>query len=429
MSELDAAVRLRPSWAALVMMALIMALVIAGMIWASVTEVEELTRGEGRVVPTQDIQIVQSLEGGILQELSVSEGERVEKGQVLLRISDVQFASEERGTEAKLAGLRVKKARLEAEIEGRPLELPMDLADFVPDIVASEQALYQSRQRELEDAFRILDERISKAEAGIAETKARISQLYNSRKLLQEELEITRDMVAKRAKPKLEQIRLERELGDMNGEINAQSQKKKGLESELQVAQTEKSSQGNKFRSQSLRELNEVETELAGLREDIKSISDRVARTELRAPVAGIVNSIAVTTLGGVVESAQQLVEIVPMDDALKIIARVKPDEIAFLHPGQPVNVKVTAYDPQQYGALKGKLTRIAANSVTTQEGGVFFEVEVRTDKNYLGTEEKPLRITPGMVANVEIITGKRTILTYLLKPLYRAQARALRER
>lgn len=176
-------------------------------------------------------------------------------------------------------------------------------------------------------------------------------------------------------------------------------------------------------------ELNEVETSIKQLDENLTTIGDRVFRSEIRSPVNGVVNKITLKTIGGVVEPAMQLVEIVPLDDELKIMARVPPHEIAFLHPGQDVNVKITAYDPQRYGSLKGNLVRIGANSVTDREGNVFFEIEVRTDKNYLGTERKPLPITPGMVAETEVITGKRTILEYLLKPILRARDRALTER
>ena len=175
--------------------------------------------------------------------------------------------------------------------------------------------------------------------------------------------------------------------------------------------------------------MNAVEAELSGLKENLKSIGDRVYRTELRSPVTGVVNNIALTTIGGVVEPAMRLVEIVPLDDELKIMARVAPNEIAFLRPGQDVKVKITAYDPQKYGALNGKLVRLGANSVTDREGSVSFEIEVRTDKNYMGTEENPLPITPGMVAETEIITGKRTILEYMLKPILRARSRAFTER
>ena len=429
MSELEAAHHMRPNKAAILLFITIIALVACVFTWSAISQVEEITRAQGQVVPSQDIQVVQSLEGGVLEELLVREGQLVEKGDVLMRISDVQFASQERGTQARSLSLRAKKARLQAEARGLDFELPQEVLQDAPQIAANEKSLYESRQNELKNTYAILDDRISKASAEIAETKAQISRLSNSKKLLGDELEITKEMVRKRAVPKIEEIRLTREISDVSGQINANTQRRRALEAELQVARKERASQLDKFQSQALGELNEVETEIAGLKENLTSISDRVDRAELRAPVTGTVNRIAIKTIGGVVEPAARLVEIVPLDDELKIIAKVQPNEIAFIRPGQPAKVKITAYDPQKYGSLDGELVRIGASSVRDGEGNAFFEIEVRTLKNYMGDEKNPLPITPGMVADVEVITGKRTILEYLMKPILRAKNRAFTER
>ncbi|MBU0799471.1 MAG: HlyD family type I secretion periplasmic adaptor subunit [Alphaproteobacteria bacterium] len=429
MNELAAAANLRPTITSNILLIAITALVAFFIIWATFSKIEEITRGEGQVVPTREIQVVQSLEGGILGELLVSEGDRVQAGQILMRVSDVMFASEERGTEAKFASLRAKKARLEAETRGQPFVLPADLAASAVDIGKSELALYESRQQELTNAKAILQDKISSAESGLAETTAQITRLRNNSALLQQELNITSEMVRQQAVPKLEEIRLRRELSDSQGQLKAEQEKQNGLKAELGAAQKQLKDQDDKFRSQALGELSAVETEMAQLNESLKSIGDRVYRTELRAPVDGIINNIALKTIGGVIEPAHKLIEIVPVDDELKIIAKVRPSDIAFLKVDQPVKVKISAYDPQRYGALDGKLVRIGANSVTDRDGNIFFEIEVRTDKNYLGSAEHKLPITPGMVASTEVITGKRTIMEYLMKPVLRARDRALRER
>lgn len=429
MGELEAATRLRPSRASMFLLFSIIGLFLAFVIWSSAAKIEEITRGQGSVVPSKEIQVVQSLEGGVLEEILVKQGELVEKGQILMRISDIMFASEERGTEAQFLGLRAKKARLQAEAKSEAFVIPEDIQEKAPQIAANEMALYQSRQSELKNAYEILDERIARATADIAEASAQINRLSQNRVLLNQELAITRDMVAKRAVPKLEEIRLNREIGDIGGQINAESQRKLSLQAELNGAIKEREGQKAKFESQALSELNDVVTQISTMKESLKSMGDRVDRAELRSPVDGIVNNIALTTVGGVVEPAMKLIEIVPVDDELKIIARVPPEEVAFLRPNLPAKVKITAYDPQKYGALEGALVRIGANSVRDNDGNVFFEIEVRTEKNYMGNENNPLAITPGMVAEVEIITGKRTILEYLLKPLLRARDRALTER
>lgn len=429
MSELESAVRLKPHVAANIFLISIAAFVAVFIIWASFSRIEQLTRGAGQVVPSQEIQVVQSLEGGILAELLVSEGDRVEKGQILVRISDVAFSSEERGTEAKSLGLRAKKARLDAESNGTPFVLPDDITQKAPQIAANEKALYESRQQELGNAKAIFEDKIGKAEAQKAETQADIKRIRDSRALLNQELQITQEMVRQRAVPKLEEIRLQREASDLSGQLKANEEKLVGLESELSASKRELEDQDDKFHSQALGELNEVETQIRQLEESLKSIGDRVSRADLRAPVAGIINNIALKTIGGVIEPAHKLIEIVPMDDELKIVAKVRPDDIAFLKPGQDVKVLITAYDAQRYGRLTGKLVRIGANSVTDRDGNVFFEIEVRTDKNYLGTAEHPLPITPGMVAETQVITGRRTVMDYLLKPILRARDTALRER
>jgi adhesin transport system membrane fusion protein len=429
MDELQAATNLRPHKASTLLLLSIAALIIFLLIWASTSRIEEITRGAGEVVPSSETQIVQSLEGGILQELLVSEGDMVSKDQILLRISDVTFSSEEKGTEVRFMALGAKKARLQAEISGEEFSIPADIAAALPKIAENERALHSSRQKELTTAKSILDNRIKEARAQIAETTAEIKRLRESKSLLQQELKITVEMVAQSAIPKMEEIRVRREISDVSRQLEGRTEKLPGLEAQLMAAQQERADQDNKFRTQALGELSEVETQIGQLNESLKSIGDRVYRAELRSPVDGIVNNIAIKTIGGVIEPAQQLVEIVPVDDELKIKAKVRPSDIAFLKPGQPAKVKITAYDPQRYGALQGRLTRIGATSVTDREGNVSFEIEVKTDVNHMGTVSKPLPITPGMIAEVEVITGRRTIMEYLLKPILRARDRALTER
>lgn len=429
MSELAAASRTKPTGVSNLLLFSIAALIVILISWASFFKIEEITHGMGQVVPSQEIQTVQSLEGGILQELLVAEGDRVAKGQVLVRISDVMFASEERGVEVKYMSLQAKRSRLEAEANGEEFEASDELRERIPDIVENEEALHTSRQRELANAIAILKDQIDQATAGIAESKAKIKRLKDSRGLMYQELKITSEMVRQKAAPKIEEIRLNREISDATGQVNAEQEKLVGLESELKAAQKQLEDQDDKFRSQALTDLADVKTQMAQLQESLKSIGDRVERAELRSPVDGIVNNIALKTIGGVIEPAQKLIEIVPTDEALKIVAKVKPSDIAFLKIGQPVKVKITAYDPRRYGNLDGKLVRIGANSVTDRDGNIFFEVEIRTDKNYMGSADNKLPITPGMVAEVGVVTGKRTIMEYLLKPILRARDRALTER
>ncbi len=429
MNELEAAYRHKPHLSSQLLLYTVAALVVFFLLWANLSKVDERTHGEGQVVPTREIQVVQSLEGGILQDLLVNEGDRVKKGQVIMRISDVQFSAQERGTEAQFMGLAAKRARLLAEANGAAFVIPEDVAKKAPDVARNEQALHQSRQQELQNSISILDSKIAQDRSNIEESRAQIKRLSDASALQQQELTITSRMVAQQAVPKLEEIRLQREIADTRGQLQAEQQKVNGLQSELAGAMKERKDAEDKFRSQALGELNETETQISQLKENLSSIEDRVSRTEVRSPVDGIVNNIAIKTIGGVIEPAMKLVEIVPVDDQLKIIARVLPKDIAFLKPDQLVRIKITAYDAQRYGALDGRLVRIGANSVTDREGNAFFEIEVRTARNYLGTPEHPLPITPGMVATTEIITGRRSIMEYLLRPMLKMRDKAFSER
>lgn len=428
MEELEAATRMKPTLTSNAMLIAIGGFVVIAFLWAAFSKVEELTRGSGQVVPTREIQMVQSLEGGILQELLVTEGDIVEKDQPLLKIDDIASSSEERGTEAQSLGLRAKRARLQAEAKGKAFVMPADIIQKAPKVAKNEEDLYRSRQEELANAKSITVNKIEKATAGLEEVKAKIQRLTDSRGLLNQELAITREMVRQKAAPKLEEIRINREINDLSGQINEATEAKAGLEAELASAQKEGKDQDDKFRTQAFGELSQVETQITQLEQSLTAIGDRVNRAELRSPVRGVVNKIALKTIGGVIEPAMKLVEIVPLDDELKIVARVPPHEISFLKPGQDVHVKVTAYPAERYGSLQGQLVRIAANSVKDRDENIFFEVEVRTAKNHFGTDENPLPVTPGMVAEVEVITGQRTILDYLTRPLQRTRDRAMTE-
>ena len=305
MEELEAATRLKPSVTSNLMLMSVTGFVVFFFAWAGLSKIEELTRGEGQVVPTSEIQVVQSLEGGILAELLVNEGDMVDKDQVLLRISDVAFSSEERGVEYQTQALQAKKARLEAEAKGEAFSPPADLSEKAPEIVRNETALYQSRQQEVENRRSILNDKISSAQSELGEVQAKIARLNDSRALLQKELNITKEMVAKRAVPQLEEIRLTREMNDISGQIREAQQRQNGLQADLRTAQKEREDIENKFKSQALGELNEVQTQLRQLNENLTAIGDRVFRTELRSPVKGVVNKITLKTIGGVIEPAK----------------------------------------------------------------------------------------------------------------------------
>lgn len=421
--------RMRPSATSNLLLIAVTAFFVLFIFWASFSEIEEIVRGSGQVVPSSELQVIQSLEGGILAELMVAEGDKVEQGASLARIKNEAFASEERGIEARYHALLLKKLRLQAIAEGQDFAIPADMADVYKDINESELALYNSRKTEIEQGAQILKDRIEQAEASKREIEAQVSRWEKNRSLLSKELRLTRNLAAQRAVPELDVIRLERDMNELEGNIEAGREKQKAFAAELASVKSQLAEYDTRMRSEALAEISETQAALAGLKESLSSAGDRVDRTLLKAPVSGIVKTVHVKTLGGVIEPAMRFIEIVPIEDDLKISAQVNPSDIAFLKVGQPVKVKITAYDAQRYGALEGRLTRISADSEQDEKGNIYFEIEARTDKNYLGSADNKLPITPGMVAETEVITGKRSIMTYLLKPFMRARDRALTEK
>lgn len=429
MSELESAARLRPSRASSLFLWGVTLFFAWAFLWAAMSEVDERVHGTGSVMPSSDMQVVQSLEGGVLEELLVHEGDRVQKGQVLLRISDIQFASEGRGIEAQQIALKAKQARLKAETAGTAFVIGKDIAEKYPDIAANEEKLYHSRQSELKTALAIIEDEVREAEANLSEVKSSAAKFAKSKELLQKELAITTRLVEQKAVPEIEKLRLERELNEASGNLATAYQSQQSLEARLSGARRKAEGKKADFRSQALAELNDVESRIAAISESLKSVADKVSRAELKAPVDGIVQKVHIKTVGGVVQPAQKLVEIVPASGDLMIRARISPADVAFLKPGQEVRVSVTAYDPQIYGTLQGRLERIGADAIDDGKGNRFFEIDVRTVKDHLGDEARPLPIAPGMVTETEVITGKRTILTYLMKPVLRARDKAFTEK
>lgn len=397
--------------------------------WASWASLEEVTRGAGRVIPSRQVQVVQHLEGGIVSDILVSEGDTVEEGQVLMRIDNIRAASDYREKRARYLGVLAAIARLEAEIGETAIEFPPEVLAEARDVAESEVALFNSRQEKLQTELEILRQQAEQRERELAELKNRLSQVEESYRLLKEELDLTSRLAKQRLVSKSELLRLKRQANDLKGEMEQTRLSIQRVESAVREAYQRIENAYSKFRSDALRELSGLQSELAGLKEIVLAGEDRVRRTELRSPVRGIVKKIYITTRGGVVAPGERLVEVVPLEDSLLIEANIRPTDIAFIRPGQEATVKITAYDYSIYGGLKGQVEHISADTITNDKGESFYLIRVRTDRNFLGSKEKPLAIIPGMTAEVDILTGRKTVLDYLLKPVLKARYNALRER
>ncbi|GBD41280.1 Type I secretion system membrane fusion protein PrsE [bacterium HR39] len=420
---------LRVARAAHVLLLAILAFFVAFLSWAALADIEEVVRGQGRVVPSRQVQVVQHLEGGIVAEILVREGEIVEPGQVLVRIDDPQAASDYREKRARWLAVVAAIARLKAEIEGGGPVFPPEVVREAPAIVESEEALFRSRREELESQLAILRLQVEQRRTELEALRRRIELEKKSRALLAEELAMNERLARERVVAKADVLRLRRQLNDIDTEIARLELDLPRAESALREAEQRVESALSEFRAKALRELAALESERAGLEPLVAAGEQRVRRTEIRSPVRGIVKKIHVNTIGGVVRPAQELIEIVPLDDTLLVEARLRPQDIAFVHPGQHARVRITAYDYAVYGALDGTVEYISADTVTNEKGESFYVVRVRTKKNHLGSDDDPLEIMPGMTAEVDITTGERTVLAYLLEPMVQVKERAFRER
>lgn len=399
------------------------------LVWAHFAEIDEVTRGDGKAIPSSKLQKIQNLEGGIVAQLFVREGQIVEVGDPLLRLDDTRFASNVGETEADRLSLRVRVERLSAEVAERELVIPDEVREKAPGLAESESALFLSRQQQLRDEIAGLEEQLVQRQQELREFVSKQAQFRNSLSLLRQEVQMSEPLVAEGAISQVEVLRLKRAEVESRGQLEATTLAIPRAESAIKEVERKIDETRGRFRSDALTELNEARTELSKIQSTGKALEDRVNRTLVTSPVRGIVKQLLVNTIGGVIQPGSDLVEIVPLDDTLLVEARIRPQDIAFLHPGQKAVIKFTAYDYTVYGGLQGKLEQIGADTITDEEGNSFYLIQLRTDKSHLGSEEHPLLIIPGMVASVDIITGKKSILSYLFKPIIRARAEALRER
>lgn len=402
--------------------------VILFFVWAYQAEIEKVTRGMGKVIPSQQMQVIQNLEGGILSEIYVHEGEIVEKGQLLLRIDETRFSAPYRESRIQYLALLAKIARLKAETTDQPFEIPKEVIDENPELAQREQELFNSRKQGLETKLEILQEQANQQTQQLDELKAKLRELTRTYELLQKELKLTRGLISEGAVSEVEVLRLERQASQMKGEIETTRLSIPQAESRVKEALRKMEEEKLTFKNLAKAELNEAYAKLEGVSASSIALMDRLKRTSVRSPVRGTINQILVNTVGGVIQPGMDILEIVPLEDTLLIEAKIKPSDIAFIHPGQKAMVKFTAYEFTIYGGLEAEVEHISADSITDEKGDTYYLVRVRTKQNYIGLEKDPLPIIPGMVAMVDILTGKRTVLNYLAKPILRAQKLALRE-
>jgi adhesin transport system membrane fusion protein len=395
--------------------------------WAAVAELDEVTRGEGKVIPSKQLQVLQSIDGGLVSEILVREGDVVEANQLLIKIDETRFVSSVKENRAQYLGLVARAARLKAMSDGKPFVPPPEVMKEAPGVVEQELQLYEAKRAEMNAAVSIARQQLVQRQQELNEAQAKRAQASQGYDLTSKELSVTKPLINSGAVSEVELLRLERDVSRYRGERDMASAQITRVQAAINEAQRKIEEVELNFRNDAGKELSETTAKLSSLAEGSVALSDRVKQSSIRSPVKGTVKRLLVNTVGGVVQPGKDMIEIVPLEDTLLLEARIQPRDIAFLRPGQPAIVKFTAYDFSIYGGLDGVLEHIGADTVTDDKGNAFYTVRVRTNKPGFGDANLP--IIPGMVAEVDIITGKKSVLAYLLKPVLRAKNVALTER
>ncbi|MEM1370716.1 MAG: HlyD family type I secretion periplasmic adaptor subunit [Pseudomonadota bacterium] len=405
------------------------AAVFASVAWASLATVEEATRGEGRVVPASKIQVVQNLEGGIVRELNVKEGDRVATGDILLRIDPTRATASHGEATERIAGLQIKMARLEAEVAEKELTFSPALVQSQPELIAREFEHDRARRTELASAISALQLQERQRAQELVELDAKVATLARGLAIARAQLALIEPLVKRRAASRSDLLSAQEKVNDTEGGLEAARLAIPRVRAQKAEVARRIEERKATYRAQALAELTKTRVDLAALRQANQDAADTLQRTTVRAPTNGIIKTVYVTTRGQVVKPGSDLVEIVPLDETLLIEARVAPQDIAFLRPGQPALVKLTAYDFSIYGGLDGSLVHIGADSITDDQGQTYYLIRVRTKSSRLRHGDDNLPVIPGMVAQVDVLTGSKTVLSYLTKPLTRMRQDALRER
>ena len=429
MSNLSAAMLERNRHGTRILVNVVFVTIIWLIVWAYFAKLDEITRGMGKIVPSSQVQVLQNLEGGIVAEIMVKTGDSVEKDQPLIRIDNKKFESSYAESRLKLEEYRIREARLIAEANGATFEVETSLEKLSPDFFKNEKILFDTNMGYLANQIKMVRQQIEQKNNEIAEAKTVISNLEQNRDLLSQQISITRPLVERGVAAKTDMIRLEREMSGLREKLDSMRFSIPKSENGIRELESRIEDMRISFKSRAQKELSEVIGQISQNKESQNSLKDQVVRTMIKSPVKGIVKQLFVNTIGGVVRPGMDIIEIVPVDDKLLVEAQVRPNDIAFIHPGQDAMVKVTAYDYSIHGGLNGKVKSISADTITDNRGQSYFLVKIETDKNFLGTSEKSLKIIPGMTVTVDILTGKKTVMNYIMKPIMKAKNEALTER
>jgi adhesin transport system membrane fusion protein len=403
---------------------------ILAMLWMYFGSLSISVHAQGKVVPSSKVQNVQSLEGGILKELFVKEGDAVKQYDLVARIENVQFHSELGESEQNYWSMLAASARLDAEINNHDPEFPREVFNEAPEIVERERRLWTIRVQEHRAAIATATSQLEQKRQELLSTHLKVAGLTKNLGFAKESLEIEARLTEKNVGARADYLSADAKVNQILGDLKVAKAEVPRLNAAVLEAQSRINEAESVYRSDARKQRNELLAKISALTELMRGMQDKVSRSDLRAPMSGIVNRVLLNTIGGVVKAGENVMEIVPVEDKLQITVQVKPADMAFIHVDQPAKVRITAYDSSIFGSLDGKVIKVGADAILDErKENTYFDITLETDRNYLGKKEDKLTITPGMVADASIKTGQRTVLEYLLKPVVKTFRQSLQER
>jgi len=407
----------------------VMILLAVGIGWANFATLDEVSIATGEVVPAGRIKVVQHLEGGIIQEIYVSEGDAVREGQTLLQLDLASGGTNQEELQVRIDSERLVKARLEAEATGSELVFPEEVAKRRPAIVAAQRQAFEARRRELSSTIQVMREQVKQRELEVEELTARSRAVESNYRLASERLKMSKSLLAEGLTAKMEHLELEAEVENLDGEMKSLRPSLPKVQAAVEEARQRQQETESRFRREAQDQLGKIEENIARVTELLSDATAQGIRAEIKSSINGVVKNMRYNSVGNVVKPGEPIMEIVPTGDRLVVEAKLNPIDRGYVNEGQGATVKISTYDFARYGGLEGKVIRVAPDSSTDEDGAPYFRVVVQTDKNYLGLQEGDLPITPGMQATVDIHTGEKSVMDYLVKPVLKLRHEAFRER
>jgi len=429
MSQLDAMLldQPLPSWRSLAWV--VMILLAAAFLWANFAQLDEVAVTPGEVIPQGKVKVIQHLEGGIIQRIYVTEGAVVQAGDPLVLLDLATAGVNRDELQARLDGELLRRARLAAELDGSDLRLPSDASNRHPNLAEAERKGFRTRLRSLDTTLGVLKEQLRQRQLEVEELLSRKRSVTNNLALARERLKMSRSLLSEGLTAKMEHLKLRAEVEELQGELQSLEPAVPRARAAVAEAEQRLSAGSNTFQQEAQENMGQTEQAIAQLEEILAEATKQNLRAEIKSPINGVVKNLRYYTIGGVISSGEPIMEIVPTADNLVIEAKLNPTDRGYVSEGQPAMVKISSYDFVRYGGLEGTVTHVAPDSSTAKNGVPYFRVIVTTDKTYLGQQEGQLPITPGMQATVDIHTGRKSVLEYLIKPVLKLRNEAFRER